>query len=347
VIDATDRRGLGLLGWLVAWMGCAHLVSAALGLRWVQEVEWPTDLLAIGEIARAARVDVAIVGSSRSHYGLAPTAIDACLGEALGRPTRTLAANRLAASSYAADLVARGLFSGERAPRVLVVEVAPESLNEHHFELDYNVGATAELQDVPECVAAAVGGPLRAAACLRPFTRGVENLAFFLHRPFTEHAHITWMARYAGGGQYCFGAPGCQARNAEYDARHAGRWQTRVERVLPKVRRERFVDYHIEGGLPAAHLEALLARAKAEGVRVLLLNLPVSAAYQAEVPPAAYATFLAWTAPVAARHGATFVDLNVPEWQARHLYVDPDHLGAGGSERMSDAVCARLSGWLE
>lgn len=344
--DPVSRRGLHVVAWIGLYLLFAGALSRAFGLHWVQEVEWPTDLFAMGTVRRGAPVDVGIVGSSRSHYGLAPTAIDACLGRALGRPTQTLAANRLAASLYAADIVARELFSGERQPRVLVVEVAPESLNANHFELDYNVAASAQLPDVPECVAAAVSGPPSLAACARPLGRGVENLAFLLHRPLTEHDHITWMALYAGGGQYCFGTPACAARNAAYDERHQGRWQTRVERVLPKVRRERFVDYTLDGGLPARHFEALLERARAQGVAVLVVNLPVSATYQAEVPAEAYAAFLAWVPRTVAAHGGRFLDLNEPAWQARELYVDPDHLDAGGAEALSARVCEELVGAL-
>jgi hypothetical protein len=345
-LDDTDRRGFAVLGWLAAWLAVAGVAAQLLGLKYVQEVEWPTDLFAQANLRRPAPVDVAIVGSSRSHYGLSPSAIDACLTPQLGRPVHTASSNRLAASLYAADIVAQDLYSGPNAPKVLVVEVAPESLNANHFELDYNVAASADLQDVPECVAAALTGPPTLATCARPLVRGVENLAFLLHRPLTDHRHITWMALYEGGGQYCFDSPECEARNADYDTRHAGRWQTRVERVLPHVRGERFVDYSVDRGLPSAHFVALLDRARADGTQVLVANLPVSATYNAEVPPAAYATYLGWVKPTAEAHGARFLDLNVPAWQDRALYVDPDHLNHVGAKRLSERLCAEVVGAL-
>lgn len=341
-LDTTDRHGLAVLGWLAGFLVLAAVTSHVLGLKYVQEVEWPTDLFAETTLQRAAPLDVAIVGSSRSHYGFAPSAIDACLSEKLGRTTHTASANRLAASLYASDIVARDLFSGAHKPRVLVVEVAPESLNANHFELDYNVGASADPEDVPECVAAAFGGQPRLATCARPLTRGVENIAFLLHRPLTDHRHITWMALFQGGGQYCYGTSDCEARNADYDTRHAGRWQTRVERVLPKVGSERFVDYEVQGGLPSLHFVAMLDRARAEGVTVQVVNLPVSAAYNAEVPREAYATYLAFVGPTAISHGARFLDLNVPEWQVRENYVDPDHLNHVGAKRLSERICAEV-----
>ncbi len=344
MIDEVDRRGFAVLGWLLGILLVTGLFSRALGLHWVQEVEWPTDLYALGRLERPLPVDVGIVGSSRSHYGLAPTAVDACLALTAGRATTTVSANRLAASLYASDIVARELFSGERKPRALVVEVAPESLNANHFELDYNVASSAGLGDVSECIGAATFGPPSLSGCARPLFRGVENIAFWLHRPLTEHRHITWMALYAGGGQYCFGTPACEARNADYDLRHQGRWKTRIDRVLPKVRTERFIDYTIEGGLPARHFVALLDRAKAEGVAVHVVNLPVSEVYQAEVPEAAYAEFLRWVPETTASHGGAFLDLNLPEWRVREQYIDPDHLNASGAGKLSARVCAELAG---
>lgn len=341
--DEVDRRGFRVLGWIAALLAFASVAAQTLGLKYVQEVEWPTDLFALAAVKPAAPLDIAIVGSSRSHYGFIPGAIDACLSERLARPTRTVSANRLAASSYATDIVARDLFSGDNAPKVLVIEVAPESLNANHFELDYNVASSADVRDTPECVAAAMTGPPTLASCARPLVRGVENLAFYLHRPATEHGHITWMALFAGGGQYCYGAPECEVRNAEYDQRHLGRWQTRIERVLPTVRAGRFVDYEVGSGLPSAHLVATLDRARSQGVATLVVNLPVSPTYQAEVPAEAYATYLAWVAPAASTHGGRFLDLNNPEWKDRQEYLDPDHLNHKGALRLSMRLCDEVA----
>jgi hypothetical protein len=330
-----------LFAWLTVLLALAHGLSATLGLKYVQEVEWPTDLYALQQLDGPAP-DVAIVGSSRAHYGLPPSALDHCLGERLGRPTETVAANRLAASLYAADIVARDLFSGRRAPKVLVVEVAPESLNANHFELDYNVASSADLADIPECVAD--GGPSW-TACARPLVRGVENIAFYLHRPWTDHRHVEWMALYHGGGQYCYDDDACLARNAAYDGAHAERWQTRVDRVLPHVRRERFRDYAVGTGLPSAHFVALLDRARADGARVVVVNMPVSATYAAEIPDEATEAFSAWVTATAAEHGARYVDFDVPAWrEQRELFLDPDHLDAEGALRLSRALCDALVG---
>ena len=344
ILDATDRRALAIVAWIAALVGFADVLSARLGLKYVQEVEWPTDLYALQQVHRGTRPDVAIIGSSRAHYGLSPSAIDLCLSDALGRRTETLAANRLTASTYATDIVARDVFGGPAAPRAFVVEVAPESLHAHHFELDYNVASTAAIQDIPECAAVALTGPPALAACARPLLRGVENAAFLLHRGWTDTRHIEWMALYHDGGQYCFDDDACRARNQAYDDSHRGRWDARVAKVLPRVTAERFADYAVGTGLPSAHFVTLLDRARADGAVVFVVNMPVSALYHAQIPPEDQAAWLAWITPTIAAHGARFLDYDTPEWRDRRdLFLDPDHLNARGALLLSNAVCAALT----
>lgn len=338
-LDPTDRRGLAILAWIAALLALADVLSASLGLKYVQEVEWPTDLYALRQVAREAPPDVAIVGSSRAHYGLPPSALDRCLTDALGRPTQTLAANRLAASLYAADIVARDLFAGAAAPRALVVEVAPESLHGEHFELAYNVASTADVADIPECL-----GAVPLSACVRPLVRGVENAAFLLHRGWTDHRHIEWMALFHGGGQYCYDDAACTARNEAYDDAHRGRWDTRVLKVLPEVRTKRFADYIVGSGLPSAHFVALLDRARSDGARVFVVNMPVSALYAEQIPPEAHAAWHAWITATIAAHGARFLDYDTAEWRARReLFLDPDHLNARGALALSRDLCGELT----
>lgn len=337
---ALDRRIVAVLVWVVAMIAACDALAAHLGLKYLQEVEWPSDLYAFEKLADVAPVDVAIVGSSRAHYGLPPSALDACLGPLLGRTTRTVGLNRLTASAYAEDLVARDLLV--QPPKVLIVELAPETLNAAHFELDYNLKSTANLVDIPECLGAA-RSPERVVSCVRPVLRGVENIAHLIDRPLSDHAHISWMMQYEGGGQYCFDAPECVARNADYDARHAGRWAERMRSLIPEIRAGRFGVYQIREGLPAAHFRALVTRARAAGTRVVAINLPVSAAYQAEIPATDYATFLDVVDGLSGALHFRFVDMNTPEWQAaRPLFLDPDHLDGEGAARLAHDVCTEV-----
>lgn len=336
-MDAADRRAGAVLAWTLALVAGSAAVAHAGGLHWVQAVEWPTDLYTLGRL-EAEPIDVAVVGTSRAHYGLPPSGLDVCLSDTLGRRTRSVGLNRLTASAYTEDIVARELLA-DTPPRVLVVEVAPETLNAHHFELEYNLASSMTATDVPECLAT-VRSLGRLATCARPAMRGVENIARLLARPFSDHAHITYMATYEGGGQYCYEDEACRARNQAYDRQASGRWDSRMATVIPHVRDERFDDYDIRTGLGADHFRALLDRERGRGVQVVVVNLPVASVYQAEVPTEVYAEFLrVMDEELTPRH-IPFVDLNTPAAQRdRAAFLDPDHLNRVGAERVTRQLC--------
>lgn len=344
--EGVERRAGAIVACIVALVALADVLSSVLGLKALQDTEWPTDLFAYAQLPAPGKVDVGVVGSSRAHFALPPSALDACLSRRLGRPTQTLAANRMRASAYAIDVSAREVFSGARGvrPDVLVVEVAPESVSRNHFEMDASVSANADVRDVPECVAAALrDGTPSLASCARPLVRGVENLAFLLHRPLTDTRHIGWMMTYHGGGQYCFDDEVCLRRNEVYDRESHGRWDTRLATVLPRVRSVRFADWEI-GGLPAERFVATLDRARGLGQRALVVNLPVHGRYQREIPPDLYATYLAWVRDTVQAHGASFLDANTTEWQGdRARFLDADHLNSRGAQLLSEQVCAEVA----
>lgn len=343
-MDAVDRRAAALLGALAALVGLADGLAEALGLRWLQEVEWPTDLYAFGQLAPEP-LDVAVVGSSRAHFGLPPSGLDVCLSARLGRPTRTVGLNRLTASAFTEDVLARDLLA-DTPPAVLLVEVAPETVNARHFEMDYNLSSGAAIRDVPDCLLDDPGLD-RAAACARPLVRGVENLAQLLQRPLDDTAHLRWMMTQHGGGQYCYADAACRARNAAYDTSRAGRWEKRLETVIGSVRSTRFRDYTIDGGLNGERLRALARREEARGVEVVLVNLPVHEVYQREVPAEVYQSFLTWAEALATAEGATWVDLNTPARQHdRAAFLDPDHLDADGAEALTRGLCEGAVGDL-
>lgn len=340
-MDATDARAGAVAAWIAALLTGSAGVAEVGGLHWVQAVEWPTDLYTLGRLAGQEPIDVAVVGTSRSHYGLPPSGIDVCLSDALGRPTHTVGLNRLTASAYTEDLVARQLLA-DTPPRVLVVEVAPETLNAHHFELDYNLASSIEWPDMPECLGT-VRTMSRVATCARPLTRGVENLAQLLARPLSDHAHITYMATYEGGGQYCYEDAACRARNAAYDKQASGRWDSRMATVIPEVRTRRFEDYTIREGLGIDHFRALLDRERGRGVHVVVVNLPVASVYQAEIPEAVQTEFEAVMREELQPRHIPFVDLNTPAAQKdRASFLDPDHLNRNGAERATRALCTEV-----
>ena len=344
-MSPTDRRAAAILGWCAAVLGLALLVSDALGLKYNQEIVWPTDLYAFQHIDTGP-IDVALIGSSRTTFGLAPTAIDACLSERLGRQTTTYNLARVFASMATERSVVETLLVGPRKPKLAVVEIAPEILADRHHEHTYNTASEAGLREVPECLSM-VRSPDDLVACSRPALRGVENLAWLLSGTRTDINHLNWMMIHQRGGQFCFGSPECQEHNQRFGLPLHNRWQMRLEQVLPTLTEDRFGDWEISDGQGHTALLALIAAARTQGYTLLLINMPVHQLYQDKIPPEDYAAYLDYIAEISAQHDVPVFDANTPKWnQSRSRFYDPDHLSPSGALRLSKGLCRRIARYL-
>lgn len=335
----ADRHALALGGWSAGLVALALLVSHVFGLRYVQAVVWPTDLYAFTQLPDAP-VDVALVGSSRTTFGLAPTALDPCLSRASGRTIRSVNLARVYANMLTETILVDDLLWGDRRPEVVVVEVAPEILNARHHEHTYNMATSVDLERVPVCLAS-VRHPDDLVACARAPLRGVETVARFLSGTARDVDHLTWMMVHQRGGQFCFGSAVCETHNARFTRRLGGRWDARLDHVLPTVAAERFASWEIDRGPHHDALQALVADTAAADIDLVLLNMPVHALYQAEVPAAADAEFRQLLRDLDAAHPhVTVFDANTPQWrQRRAAFHDPDHLGAEGARTLSGELC--------
>lgn len=344
-MSPTDRRSAAILGWCAAVLGLALVVSQALGLKYSQEIVWPTDLYAFQRI-ETGPIDVALIGSSRTTFGLAPTAIDPCLSEKLGRPTTTYNLARVFASMATERSVAEALLVGPRVPKLAVVEIAPEILADRHHEHAYNTASEAGLGEVPSCLAMASSAD-DLVACARPPLRGVENLAWLLSGERADINHLNWMMIHQRGGQFCFGSSACQEHNQRFEGPLHNRWEMRVERVLPTLTEDRFGDWQISEGQGHTALLDLIEASRAGGYDLLLMNMPVHQIYQDEIPAADYAAYLDYIEGIATEYGVQIFDANTPEWnQDRDRFYDPDHLSSSGAQRLSQELCKRIAAQL-
>jgi hypothetical protein len=340
-VTPVDLRAAAILGWCAVLITLALAVSDRLGLKYVQEIIWPTDLYAFQHI-QTGPIDVAILGSSRTTFGLAPTALDPCLSRAVGRPVRSYNLARVFASMQTERIMARDLLVDERIPRIAVVEVAPEILSARHHEHTYNTATQAGLPEVPGCLRDARSGD-DLVACARAPLRGVENIAWLLSGQYRDVDHLSWMMVHQRGGQFCYGSPECQEHNRIYADRLNRRWFFRMENVIPTLTADRFTGWRL-GGAAGQAMDDLIAEASTRGYRLVFLNMPVHGVYQERVPPEDYAEFLAYMQRISAESGAVFLDANTSEWQgARERFHDPDHLSASGTERLSGELCEALA----
>jgi len=337
----TDRRAFSILAWVLVLCGLTLSVSHAANLKYVQEVVWPTDIHAFQHM-ETGPIDVALIGSSRTTFGLAPTAIDACLGREIGRSATTYNLSRVFSSMFTEQGLFRELLVGEKVPEVVVVEVAPEILMDRHHEHTYNMETQASLADLPECLRS-VRTVDDLVACARAPLRGIENIALLLEGDYRDVNHLTWMMRYHRGGQFCFGSRACDDHNAAYATRLEPRWRIRVHRILPTVTATRFGSSRVGEGQGHRALLELIGLARDRGVRLVLLNMPVHQRYQDEIPPEADAAYRDYLDEIAETYGVLWYDANTPAWRGdRESFQDADHLDAEGALKLSTELCTEV-----
>ncbi len=121
-----------MLGWLLAMLLLLSFATRAAGLKYVQGVIWPSDLNTFRHLPTDVPIDVAILGSSRASFDLPPSALDRCLGEKLGRPTRTVNLARAYANSSTLRSIAADLLVGPRTPKLVLLALEAESLDAHN-----------------------------------------------------------------------------------------------------------------------------------------------------------------------------------------------------------------------
>ena len=335
-------RGLAVLAWLFAFLLTLSLATRAAGLKYVQGVIWPSDLNTFRHLPTDVPIDVAILGSSRASFDLPPDALDRCLTEKLGRPTRTVNLSRAYANSSTLRSVAHDLLVGPRTPKVLLLALEAESLDAHNPQNASYVAYQAELEDIPDSMTRAdtLG---QFFASFRPLIRGTESLALLLAgRPRSE-ARLRWMMIEFGGGQYCYAGDVCDENNrdVEYSIREG--WTAAEEAALANLATERFGHYQARTGRGRDNMDALLREAKERGSTVAIVNVPLHVRWMQATPPQVYAEYLEVENALAAAHGVPVYDANTPNRQLdQRNYVDGAHLSASAALELSDAVCADL-----
>jgi len=334
----TTVRGLSVLFWLVCFGLSTTAAVDALGLKYVQGIIWPTDLHAYALQAEARALDVAILGSSRASFGLTPAVIDQCLEGRLERPTRTVSLARVFGTGHTMRPIYRDLLH-ENPPKVVVLAIAPEALDDTNPKMATSISGTASLPDVPRELAEA--RDLReGVAALRPVVRGAETLPFYLAGRHREEARLRWIMDHHGGGQWCAGSAACDQQNDDLEAVMSRRWDESMRTVLGAVRMQHFGEYVAgEGRVHRAMLE-LIAAARADGAQVAIVVMPLHEAFAAEIPEAARARFAATLDLLATEHDVPVYRPDVRRWaRDKRAWVDPDHLARSASLDLSRAVC--------
>jgi hypothetical protein len=333
-------RGLAILGWLFTFLLALSLGTRAAGLKYVQGVIWPSDLNTFRHLPTDVPIDVAILGSSRASFDLPPAALDRCLSEKLGRPTRTVNLARAYANSSTLRSVAHDLLVAPRTPKVLLLALEAESLDAHNPQNASYVAYQAELEDIPNSIARAdtLG---QFFASFRPLIRGTESLALLLSRRPLAEARLRWMMIEFGGGQYCYTGEVCDKNNRDVESSVREGWTAVEKEQLANLATERFGHYQARTGRGRDDMDALLREAKERGSKVAIVNVPLHFRWMQATPPQVTAEYLEVENALAAAHDVPIYSANTPKRQldARD-YVDDNHLTASAALELSDAVCA-------
>lgn len=334
------RVALGAVAAVVA----ANLLAAALGQRWIG-AEAPSEIehsgLAIsilGEFAQAERADLVFAGSSVTRNSVVPELLDEALAAELGRPTTSWNLGFPGGVPQLARYFAEEVFRAER-PRVFVLEASPFLWDSTRPGREGIETYWRWLSDPPDTLAAAATGELPwgfAPEAIKGLNWGME----MLWNPRTPELWRERMPDGDGitprGGRYpaAWCAPGGWDSTKD-DAQWELAWERGVERVS-----------ELETS-PAwrAVLDDIAAACKAHDVKLVLLLPPLYAPLVAEMPDGAIEEHRRWLQEAAARHGATWIDLDAdPTWDyGRDRFRDALHYNPAGAADFSRRLAPFLA----
>jgi hypothetical protein len=92
-----------------------------------------------------------------------------------------------------------------------------------------------------------------------------------------------------------------------------------------------------------SYLEKFLTLANQLGIKVVLVNMPLTAGNMALIPEGRYQTYLSSVQNLAKKSQATIVDFNDGKLFTRQFFNDPVHLNGYGSQRFFQLVGKKIS----
>jgi hypothetical protein len=276
----------------------------------------------VDRLSRESSPDVIFLGSSRFLGGVAIDEIARCSGR---RPETMLNAAVTAGDVIAADLILNRLLERGARPKLVVIEVSPDTLNHRTYWLRYHITRQLTWADVPRYAGDIIEIGHAGTLLLSRFV----PLYYYRHQlvpPISTVVEQAKPVQVAGVGDV---AP--SPLTAE---------QLTLSRLGVSHAMTMLEDYHT-GGLTAEALERLLNRCDAIGARVLLVGAPVTAACRSAYVPEIDAAYRDFLAGMMGRHGCRFVDYRdrLPD----DRFVDVHHLSRLGARDFSRLLAREVS----
>jgi|GEM_PF-2600780 len=351
--QANARRGLRTLLWALGAFTATQLLGGLL-LDYVWPgIRFPTAELTFKALARQPRSpDIMCVGSSRFGAGFVQEHIRDQLRAASGDSdlivfNAAIEAGDLITARYVMD---HAFDQGVR-PRILVVEVSPETLARRSEWMGQHVLRQLTWEEIPEHL----GSMYRSDNLLRLVS--ARLLPLHMHRrqiclrikDAAEH-ELNVLTRTAKPGK-----PRKPRPTATPD--QGVPWEVfkemRDDRHDPERLRiglaaiKRWLSNYRVGGSANRALEGLLARCRQEGCQVILVGVPLAQGHRALYTPAIEQAFVGHMTDVCRRHGCRFVDYRarIPD----EMFRDNHHLRRCGGEEFSRLLTQEvlLPAWME
>jgi hypothetical protein len=283
--------------------------------------------------ADPSSVEVLFLGSSRFGAGIDAGEVGSLL-ETAGSPRRLCPV--VNASVPAGDLITSEFLFGQLLdrgvrPRIVVVEISPETLNHYNEWLGFHVVRQLRWEHVP--------------AYWYETCRAGHGMRFLSARLFPLFQHrqliLDWVR---GPGTRERASPNACELDVKRrpDGREELDWETLLRPPAAEVKPElkewirvttehqprRWLRYfRIAGNSPAA-LERLLTECKRRQIEVLLIRVPVTTTHRETYTPAIEQEFQTFVGKLRRTHPCRFVDC--VDWLADGLFIDNHHLNSAG-----------------
>lgn len=274
-------------------------------------------------------IDVVVFGTSRLK-GVPAERLQRALAQTA--PASVLNASVPAGDPFAYDRILTALQQRNQQPRLAVVEVNPEMLTPGYRFLRASV---ARFFGWPEMI--------RWRRALVP-SRSLNEAIGSRFAPFYKHRHAlwAWMAPSPAAAPAVVRLPAAEldALAAAPDTPLANETE-RQQRALNTARAYEgwMGDYQVAGPIPAT-LQQFLARCRADGIDVVLLAPPATAAVRQIYTPEREARFQAFIRDVTSPLAIPFID-----YRTRlddRFFDDGVHLSSSGGARLAEIMAAEV-----
>ena len=331
---AHRRRARWTLLWAAAVVVLVQLVAGALLDSIGLAIRFPSAARILTRAATEPRAPAVIcLGSSRFIHGLPEAALQEALASAIDSPGTASVLNAAvpAGDPVSSEFVLRELLRTGIRPRLVVVELTPEAVNQCNTWLSIHVQRQLGWADVPAYA--------RDLWVARQFVRLLRArlVPLYVHRQELRRYAINGLGRLTGGGGRADdGAPLLPRPGPVEDL------MTTLQRSgLPPAEYTPhgaglvagWIRHYAVGGTVAAALDRLLQQCRANAIAVLLVSPPVTAAHRNAYPAAVEAAFQTHVRRLVATYDCQFVDCRdrLPD----ESFIDNHHLRPEGGRQFS------------